>query len=728
MLPTTLNIADFFEKTGYEAWKSLAEADLKGAPFDQKLITHTYEGVLVQPLYTRQNTPQVGPSCPASGLAPFTRFASLLGHTRQGWDIRVEHADADLTVANKAILADLEGGATSLVLRLDAAGRLGLDPTNHDGLHLAGRDGICLSTVDDLDALLSGVHLDMVHVSLEAGAAFIPAASLLAGLWSRRGHAPHSIRGCFQADPLAVLARDGHLPYALQDGLAMAAELATWTAHAFPDTNVRALRVGTAPYHHAGATATQDLALAMATALEYLRAMLATGLSIDQASRQILFSFAVGSNMFLAAAKLRAARLLWHRLVTASGGSDASAAMQMYVRPSRRIMATRDVWMNVLRSTSCVMAAAVGGADAISAMPHDATIGAPSEHARRLARNTHHILMEECSLHQVCDPLGGSWYIESLTHDLADRAWIIFQTIERMGGMAQALCSGWIANQLDQSRQPRVRDMATRRHVLVGASDYIDPTEDPQVPTFPDYRKIALAAQQRLAHRAIKPLEFSAHSARPEQALHLAQAGATIGQITQAIATNTTPEDLPSPISVHALAEPFEHLRDIADKHHATCGHKPKMVLICLDSPDNLRPRLAFCEHLLQAGGFEITILQFEDNIQAIQQSFHNQHARLAMLVGADAQYPQLIPLLAPALHHAGAKLITLAGNPGPHEHTYRAAGVDRFAFLKVDAPALLAKLLAVECGLEMSSAPTSLTHQDSISSPTADLHTGYLS
>src|SRR6516165_4343783 len=264
-----------FPPVDYAAWRALAEADLQGAPFEQKLVTHTYEGIDIQPVYTRQDHPGEGDPEGLPGLAPFVRGTRPLGAVQTGWDVRPEHAHPDLEVTNQALLEDLQGGATSLLLRLDAAARNGLDPDDPAAAELAGRDGLMAYHVNDLDRALAGAHLHMIGVTLEAGAAFLPAAALLAALWRRRGVAPEQARGAFNADPLAVLARDGQLPVPAEAALAQLADLAAWTAKEYP--HVTAVRVGTAPYHHAGATAVQDVACGMATAVEYLRAMTEAG-------------------------------------------------------------------------------------------------------------------------------------------------------------------------------------------------------------------------------------------------------------------------------------------------------------------------------------------------------------------------------------------------------------------------------------------------------------------
>src|SRR6516164_4213392 len=288
MLAPEFTLSDDFPPISYEAWRSLAEADLEGAPFEQKLVTHTYEGIDIQPVYTCKEWPSERDPDGFPGLSPFVRGARPLDAVQTGWDIRQEHGHPDPAVTNLAILDDLQGGVTSLLLRLDIAARNGLDPDDSAAAELAGRDGLMVYHVDDLDAALANVHLDMIGVTLEAGAAFLPAAAMLVALWRRRGVPPEQARGAFNADPLAVLVRDGQLPVSPAVALSQMADLAAWTAKNYPQ--VTAVRVGTAPYHHAGATAAQDVAFGMATAVEYLRAMTSgpDGLDIDRAARQIL--------------------------------------------------------------------------------------------------------------------------------------------------------------------------------------------------------------------------------------------------------------------------------------------------------------------------------------------------------------------------------------------------------------------------------------------------------
>jgi len=217
-------------------------------------------------------------------------------------------------------------------------------------------------------------------------------------VWRRRGVSPEQARGALNADPLAVLASNGQLPVPAKACLGVMADLAVWTAENYP--HVTAVPVATAPDHHAGATAAQDVAVGMATAVEYLRAMTRAGLSVDDAARQMLFSISVGTHHFLAVAKLRAARRLWGRAVEACGGSPGAAAMRLHIRISKRVLTQRDPYVNLLRNMVGCFAAGVGGADAITSVPFDSVAALPDALGHRIARNTGLILQEEAHLNR----------------------------------------------------------------------------------------------------------------------------------------------------------------------------------------------------------------------------------------------------------------------------------------------------------------------------------------
>jgi methylmalonyl-CoA mutase len=686
MLDQEFSLRDDFPPVSYDEWRALAEADLQGASFEQKLVSHTYEGIDIQPVYTRRDWPGEDDPVGFPGLPPFVRGARPLGAVQTGWDLRQEHAHPDLAVTNQAILDDLQGGVTSLLLRLDVAARNGLDPDDPAAAELAGRDGLMVYHVDDLDAALTGVHLHMIGVTLEAGAAFLPAAAMLAALWRRRGVSPDQARCAFNADPLAVLARDGQLPVPAEAALYQMNGLASFTAANYP--HVTSVRVGTAPYHHAGATAVQDLAFGMATGVEYLRSMTAAGLDVNTAAGQILFSISVGTHHFLAIAKLRAARRLWSRVVAACGGTPAAGAMRLHSRVSKRVLTARDPHVNLLRNTVACYAAGLGGADAITSVPFDAAIGLPDAFSRRVARNTGLVLQEEAHLHRVVDPAGGSWYLDWLTDRLAEKAWGIFQEVERGGGMLSALCNGWIAKQIDSAFAPRARNLARRKEGITGVSEFPNVGERPVVRPAPDRAALRATAARRVAGlRRQHPLL---------DVFHAAEQGYTIGQLARALDVEGEPTAIP-PLTPHPFAEPFEELRDASDAWQATHGKRPRVFLANMGSVAHHTARATYAKNFFEAGGFEVIGNDGFKEADPAARAFADSGATVAVISSSDKLYPEIVPQLAPKLKAAGARSVVLAGNPGANEAAWRAAGVDRFIFIKCDVLATLRDLLREE-------------------------------
>lgn len=774
-----------FAPASVAMWRALVEKELAGSGgvaagggaggvggvFERKLITHTYEGLLIKPLYVEEDWKEGWGSDGrgVSGAWPYGRGGAALVAGGRWWDVRQERAEAvpggeeaagtEVTL-NRAILEDLEHGVSSVLLRLDAAGRSGLDADDPHAGALVGADGAMMSTMADWRDAFAGVHLSMMGVALEAGAAFVPAAAMLATLWKERGVAGGAgggVRGAFNADPLAVLAREGSLPYTLDDGLAQLGELAAWTSRSFPRAGVneasggvRSVRVGTAAYHHAGATATQDLAFSMATALEYLRAMERAGMSVADAARQMVFSYAVGCQVFLAAAKLRAARRLWTRVLEACGvdgrtsGEADAARMVMHARPSKRVFTTRDPWMNLLRNTACVFAAGLGGADAIGSLPMDAAGGGDAvsgAFARRLARNTPMILQEEAKLHAVSDPAGGSYYIERLTEELAERAWVILRAIESRGGMAACVRSGWVAEQIDGAMKPRARNVATRRDVVVGVSEYAEMSVGSGVDNGPvigvggDTASGVDGADRATARERVRAVGVARTGAwraggrftgadgaaergwgggsesRAGRAAAMVAGGATIGEIARACwaagdGGRRGESESVTPITLHPFAEPFERLRDAADELSRRCGRRPRVYLVGLGTLAEHTARSTYARGFFAAGGFEVVELEGLGDADGAAAGFEAALARgasglgdgvIAVICGTDAAYAACVAVLAPRLHRAGAKTVVLAGNPGANEGAYRSAGVDRFIYVRCDAVGVLSEMLREE-------------------------------
>ncbi|WP_055598278.1 methylmalonyl-CoA mutase family protein [Streptomyces aureus] len=526
-----LTLASEFPDAPHEQWQHLVAGVLRksgkevsGDAAEDALSTLLEDGLDVRPLYTARET-ALDAGLP--GFAPFVRGGRAEGNTLGGWDVRQRHLAPD----NDAVLADLENGVTSLWLG-------------------AGGAGI---PVPSLAKVLDGVYLDLAPVVLDAGDETAAAAELLLGLYEERGVADDAARGNLGADPLGHEARTGRPAY----DLASVAGLARRCADRHP--GLRALTVDALPYHEAGGSAAQELGCSLATGVAYLRGLTAAGLSVAEACAQLEFRYAATADQFLTIAKLRAARRLWARVAEVCGAPDAGAQRQHAVT-STVMMTRRDPWVNMLRTTVATLAAGVGGADSVTVLPFDDALGLPDAFARRIARNTSTVLIEESHLSRVIDPAGGSWYVERLTDELAHAAWEFFQDIERAGGQEAALRSGTIGERLAGTWAARSRKLATRREPITGVSEFPHLTE--------------------------KPVDRTPAPAQPAGGLPRVRRD-----------------------------EAYEALRARSDAHLAATGARPRVYLAALGPAAAHSARVSFAANLFQAGGIEpVTEGTFEES------------------------------------------------------------------------------------------------------------------
>ncbi|MDQ2837145.1 MAG: methylmalonyl-CoA mutase subunit beta [Actinomycetota bacterium] len=439
-----LELAAGFEPASRDQWRALVAAVLAksrvpiaddAAPEDA--LAHAgYDGFDIAPLYTADELP-AGVVDGRPGQIPFARGSRPAG---SGWDVRQQHRDPDPAAANRAVLADLENGVSSLWL-------------------LLGPDGM---PVEELPRVLDGVYLDLVSIVLDAGGQTSEAAERFLGLVAELE--PAEVRGNLGSDPIGLAARTGGVP-----DLSVAVALAERVAD-YP--NLAPITVDASIYHDAGGSDSDELAISLAVGVAYLRALTDAGQDLATAFGSLEFRYAVTANQFDSIAKLRAARLAWDRVGELSGlGSDRPGQRQHAVT-SAAMMTRRDPWVNLLRTTIGCFAAAVGGAESITVAPFDAALGLPDGFGRRIARNTQSVLHDEASLARVADPAGGSFYVEKITEQLAGTAWQKFTELERAGGAVAALASGAIAELLDRSWQCRRDNLAHRRDPITGVSEF----------------------------------------------------------------------------------------------------------------------------------------------------------------------------------------------------------------------------------------------------------------
>jgi methylmalonyl-CoA mutase len=530
-----------FAAVSHDEWRARVEAELGDKDFERALVTHSLEGLSIQPLYSGEEpvSPRTelidGSGFPC--LWPYTRGSRAVPSGERSWRICQLQDDPDPAGLRQSIEADLAGGVDALWLRLDRAARLGLDGDAEAAGEHIGVEGATIYTAADLEAAFDSADLDGVAFDLDAGANALPVAALCLAVMAERGLEPKGLEVTFGADPLGALARDGELPGSLSSLEEEMATLAAYCQSRLPRS--RAIAVSTLPYHDAGAHTVQELAYALATGVHYLRRLEKAGVEPQTAVEQVVFRFAIGRHLFTEIAKLRAARLLWARMAGACGLEESSPA-RIHATTSARTKTKRDPWNNILRATTQVFAAIAGGADAITNSSFDAALGRPGADGRRLARNTQTILAEEAHLGRVLDPAGGSFYVEWLTVELARSAWTLFQEIESGGGMVESLGSGLIAEQVEKSWRQRRERLEEGIDAITGVTDFA-PTGEESL-SRPDRRPAAVtaAAARRLAERrerrgALEVEVAESGVERVETCIEAAARGATVGELTTAL-------------------------------------------------------------------------------------------------------------------------------------------------------------------------------------------------
>jgi methylmalonyl-CoA mutase len=667
-------LAEGFEQAGPDDWTALVEKALKGRPIDKVLNTRTYEGVTLSPLYRGDGPVGSAASSTVGRAEGSTRGPVTASRNSQGWDIRQLHANPDPSGTNADVQADLSGGATSVTLRLDqGACRGGGDFST---------DGLVARQADDFEAVLAGIDLERTGVTLQSGAAYLPASSALMAVARNRNISFASLTGSFGADPLASLAEVGELPGPLNRHMEALAALAAWSEANTP--GMRAVTVDTSVYHGAGATETQDLGIAMATALAYLRAMTNAGMGIDAACRQIGFTLSVGTDVFQVIAKLRAARRLWARVAQVCGASVASGVMTLNATTASRSLSQRDIWVNQLRATCACFAAGVGGADSITVRSHTDAIGGPDQLARRVARNIQTVLVRESSLARVADPAGGSYYVEELSENYARLAWGVLQETEAAGGMAEAMTSGKIAAMVGVAWSERERNLAFRRDELTGVSSFPDLDETPSPVASADLVKL-----QRIVERSRLGDDVAVLDGMDIDGLiHAASKGASFVALSKSIGG---PAVQISAMIQHRLGEAFEVLRDASDTALAANERRPTVFIAQIGTPADYTARVVFSKSYFAAGG--IVAVEAEVDTSGVGSAYRESGADFALICSSDTLYKSEAEACARALKAAGSTVVVLAGRPGENEADLRAAGVDRFIHAGDD---MLASLRAV--------------------------------
>lgn len=537
----------------------------------QRLTSYTVDGLQIKPLYVKEDgVEELG----YPGVAPYTRGTTIrTGEMQDGWQIAQLHEDGDVAFTKAQILADLERGGSAVFLRVDP-----------DAL-----------AADDVAAVLGGVLIDLAPIYVTSKTQQIEAARALAAVFTKGK--PAQVSGNLGVDPIGAAALAGTSPDL--SVLREAVELAK------PFPKVRPIVVDATIYHNAGAGDVHELGYAIAVGVEYVRALVDLGLSADEAFGQIMFRVSASTEQFLTIARLRALRTLWSRVGEVLGVAEENRGALQHAVSSLRQLSRDDAYVNVLRTTISSFAAAAGGADVATVLPFDTVWGLPSEFSRRIARNTQALLAEESNVGRVNDPGGGSWFIESMTRQMGEKAWAVFQELDGAGFIAR-LSDGTVAGQLEQINKDRAARLATRKQPLTGVS------------MFPNYEEKKVVAKARPAAPELGGLQMVRDS------------------------------------------EVFEALRDRSENARAA-GLNPQVMLACIGQRRHFGPREGFTSNLFHVAGIETVLVEGTDPAEFAGQ-LKDKGIKVVALCSNAVMYAEHGMAVAKALKEAGAERVLLAG------------------------------------------------------------------
>lgn len=679
-------------------WRATVEAELKGASFDKKLVTRTFEALALQPLYSRADLSAVRDLESTPGAAPFLRGARPQGYRTNPWDVAQELPMPTPADFNATLRADLMLGQNAVVLTPDAASRLGRDVDEVE-LTMIGEGGVSLSDSADVKAALDQIDLAAVPVYFLAGADPTPLAAIYLAAARERGVDWTALRGTLSADPLGEWSERGQLPYDIEGLYCALAGWTNWASTYVP--GVRTIGVNLVPWSDAGATAAQELAFALAAATEYFRALDRRGVKPETAAAKMCFRFAIGPQFFTEVAKFRAFRPLFTRVATAFGApAEAAGRAWVQTRTARSDKTMLDPHVNILRVTTEALSAVLGGCDALHIAPYDEVAGATTEFSRRIARNVHTLLAEEFNLAMPADPAGGSWYVEHLTDALARNAWKLFQDIEARGGFGAALRTGYVQELVAKAAGEKLDAAAKRRTGIVGTNLFPNLKEKPlaAMPTIVPEQQAGLVRAIRSRRRLeVRAMDATDWPARFRSALAAARDGATVGQLSRLSRGAAEASPVIQRAEPRRIAEQFEMLRSTSAAFAARTGARPKVFLAKMGPALQHKARADFSAGFFAVGGFEVIAKHAFETPESAAAAVVASGAKIAVLCSTDETYARLVPAFAAAVKAARPEtILVLAGLPADPAvvTSYRNAGVDEFIHIRASVHDVLAKLL----------------------------------
>lgn len=692
---------DEFTPPTWDEWVEACNALLKGKPFDKIMYTKNYEGITFKPIYTRKDTDEILPTDDYPGMGDFLRGSTVNGYIHEPWGI-AQSCDETMPAENNELLKhEIDKGSTVYNIKFDTATLNAVDVADAEK---PGDEGVNVTTADDMNVLLNGLDFEKYPVMMYTGATAVNLLGLTSAVLKAQGKDVKCLRGVIGADPIGELIRKGSSKASLDALYDDMAESIKWAKANAPE--LRTVFVRSEVFTDGGAEAVQEVAYTFAEAVEYIRQMLKRGVSLKDAASSLYFCFNQGANFFMEIAKLRALRQVWAAIMEAFGAEEADRSIMVHGRSSRFTKTVIDPYVNMLRNTTQTFSSVVGGVNTYENAPFDEMIRKGDEFSRRIARNLHVMLQEEFGMLRPIDAAGGSWAVESLTKEIAEKIWAEFQKVEGMGGITAALKEGYPQKTIAAVLEQRFKNLDYRKDRAVGVNMYPNMTEEPLDPRPEDtekLKKLRVAAVE--AFRGDIDTEYLKEKLAGVDTVEKAEdafaAGATVAEVAAArgaAAGDVTVE----PIAVHHWTERYEALRFDTERYIKETGKNIEVFLANMGPIPQHKARADFSTSFLQVGEFNVHLNDgFQDGedgtaIEKCVKAAAAEHYDGAVICSTDATYPEIVPALAPELKKVlpeGATLFLAGAAPKDLEEQYRAAGVDDFISVSANCYEILRML-----------------------------------
>ena len=697
----------------YEDWKPLAANELKGADPDD-LVRQRPEGIDVRPLYTAHDLDGIDHLGALPGQPPFVRGPRATMYANRPWTIRQYAGFSTAEESNAFYRRNLAAGQMGLSVAFDLATHRGYDSDHPRVVGDVGKAGVAIDSVEDMKLLFDGIPLEKMSVSMTMNGAVIPILAMFVVAGEEQGVDQAQLSGTIQNDILKEFMVRNTYIYPPEPSMRIVADIIEHTANHMPRFN----SISISGYHmqEAGATAEQELAFTIADGLEYVRAALAKGLDVDAFAGRLSFFFAIGMDFFMEIAKLRAARLLWHRVMSQFDPKKPQSLMlRTHCQTSGVSLTEQDPYNNVVRTAVEAMAAVLGGTQSLHTNSFDEALGLPTDFSARIARNTQLILADETGITDVVDPLGGSYYVEALTDALASKAWALIEEVEALGGMTKAVASGMPKLRIEESAARRQARVDRGEDIVVGVNKYrpdevelvdvldIDNTKvrEEQIAKL---QKVRADRDEAACQAALAALTAGAEGDANLLALAIdaARARATVGEISDAMEAVFGRHRAEIRTISHVWSKEYEGDEDVAELEGeieafaAEQGRRPRMLVVKMGQDGHDRGAKVIATAFADLG-FDVDVGPlFQTPAEAARDAVEND----VHVVGVSSQaagHKTLVPQLIDELRKAGAgDVIVVCGGVIPPQdyEVLEAAGVAAVFGPGTNIPAAARKVL----------------------------------